>query len=247
MNKVTHSYTVQYAITLSGKLLPTVFVCLQEKTGSFGPQVQVKVDKLAEVDNVVNTSSKSGKLTTGLYSNFIHDCVKPYLNEEKFLHLADSWSGPTKLEMYDSTFQGGDQMPTCTVKVVPPKCTPPVQPCDVYFYRQVKILIKRLQNSVDLKGHGREINCRDCIKIHLIVHHQLSSNLFRSMIQYAWFVSGLSNSRSVFMHVNEVCFSTDLLKTLCVCEKSSFTRCARCRVLLCFSCFYDDDHCILCS
>jgi len=249
MNKVTHSYTAQYAITLSGKLLPKVFVCLQEKTGSFGPRVKVEVDKFAEkYTNVVITSSTSGKLTTGLYTDYLWECVKPYVNEEKFLFIVDSWGGQTNLEMYDTVFQDGDQMPTCTVKVIPPKCTPLVQPCDVYFYRQAKILIKRLQYSVYLIGQGREINSReDCIKIHSIVHHQLSSNLFRSMIQYAWFASGLSNCRSVFMNVNEVCFPTDLLKTTCSCEKSSFIRCARCRVVLCFSLFYDGDHCISCS
>ncbi|GFU29017.1 HTH CENPB-type domain-containing protein [Trichonephila clavipes] len=37
MNKVTHSYTAQYVMTLSGKLLPTVFICLQEANGNFGP------------------------------------------------------------------------------------------------------------------------------------------------------------------------------------------------------------------
>ncbi|GFY21624.1 HTH CENPB-type domain-containing protein [Trichonephila clavipes] len=40
MNKVTHSYTAQYVMTLSGKLLPTVFICLQEANGNFGPRVQ---------------------------------------------------------------------------------------------------------------------------------------------------------------------------------------------------------------
>ncbi|GFW40918.1 HTH CENPB-type domain-containing protein [Trichonephila clavipes] len=40
VNKVTHSYTAQYVMSLSGKLLPTVFICLQEANGNFGPRVQ---------------------------------------------------------------------------------------------------------------------------------------------------------------------------------------------------------------
>lgn len=36
MNKVTHSYTAQYTITLSGQLLPLVFVCLQVSTLGLG-------------------------------------------------------------------------------------------------------------------------------------------------------------------------------------------------------------------
>jgi hypothetical protein len=32
-----HSYVVQYGITAPDKLLPTVFNCLQERSGAFGP------------------------------------------------------------------------------------------------------------------------------------------------------------------------------------------------------------------
>ncbi|KYN27979.1 hypothetical protein ALC57_02615, partial [Trachymyrmex cornetzi] len=35
-NKITHSYTAQYAITASGKLLPKVFLCMQEPKELFG-------------------------------------------------------------------------------------------------------------------------------------------------------------------------------------------------------------------
>ncbi|XP_044579951.1 uncharacterized protein LOC123262029 isoform X1 [Cotesia glomerata] len=43
MTKVSHSYTAQYSITLSGKLLPHVFICLQEPTGDFGPRIKKNV------------------------------------------------------------------------------------------------------------------------------------------------------------------------------------------------------------
>ena len=45
LNKVTHSYTVMYTITASGKVLPKVFMCLQEAKGSFGPHVNKKIKK----------------------------------------------------------------------------------------------------------------------------------------------------------------------------------------------------------
>lgn len=51
MNKVTHSYTAQNALTLSGELLPKVFVCLQEPTGKFGPRVQQLVNSYTEKYN----------------------------------------------------------------------------------------------------------------------------------------------------------------------------------------------------
>ena len=63
VNKVTHSYTAQYSMTASGKLLPKVFIYLQEPKGTFGPVVQKNVDKIvAELKNVHVICSKSGKL-----------------------------------------------------------------------------------------------------------------------------------------------------------------------------------------
>ncbi|GFX69086.1 HTH CENPB-type domain-containing protein [Trichonephila clavipes] len=147
VNKVTHSYTAQYVMTLFGKLLPTVFICLQGANGNFGPRVQKSVDEHAKIyTNVAITSSKSGKLTTALYKDFLIDVMMPYVKEEKFLFLIDSWGGQTNPVLYDEIFTDDKGIPTCTMKVISSKCTPLVQPCDVYFYRQVKNFIKRLQN-----------------------------------------------------------------------------------------------------
>lgn len=72
LNKMTHSYTTQYSITASGKLLPRVFLCLQEPTNKFGPRVLNTAKKLeAELKNVVVTYSKSDKLTKDLYKPFL--------------------------------------------------------------------------------------------------------------------------------------------------------------------------------
>jgi len=244
MNKVTHSYTAQYGLTLSGKVLPHVFVCLQEPTGNFGPRVKKSVDDYAQkYKNVIITSSKSGKLTTELYIQFLNGCLKPYVGEQPFLLIIDSWGGQTNPELYDDIFQDNEKSPTCTIKVIPPKCTPLVQPCDVYFYRQVKNLIKRIQNCAYLVENNREINSReDCIKIQSIVHHQLSSPIFNDMIRFAWYASRLSDERDIFMNVNEVCFPAELLNEGCSCKQSSFINCARCQNIFCFICFYDNYH-----
>lgn len=42
LNKVSHSYTAQYALTASGKILSFVFLCMQEPSGKFGPIVKKK-------------------------------------------------------------------------------------------------------------------------------------------------------------------------------------------------------------
>jgi len=161
LNRTTHSYTAQYAITLSGELIPQVFVCLQESTGNFGPRVQKSVDELVtKYKNIVVTSSKSGKLMTHLYKTFLTNIMLPYV-ENKFLLLIDSWGGQTNPGIYDEIFKDDRNIGTCTIKVIPPKCTPICQPCDVYFYRQVKNLIKRLQNCSYLIEQNREISSRD--------------------------------------------------------------------------------------
>ncbi|XP_044587203.1 uncharacterized protein LOC123266824 [Cotesia glomerata] len=106
MTKVSHSYTAQYSITLSGKLLPHVFICLQEPTGDFGPRIKKNVEEyLKKYKNVIVTSSKSGKLTTTLYKNFLEKCLMPYVQKNKFLLIIDSWTGQVKPELYDEIFQ----------------------------------------------------------------------------------------------------------------------------------------------
>jgi hypothetical protein len=65
---------------------------------------------------------------------------------------------------------------TSTVKVIPPKRTPMCQPCDVYFYRQVKDMVKKIQNASDLLKEQREI---DAIKTHSLTYHQLSAPVLK--------------------------------------------------------------------
>lgn len=64
LNKTTHSYTAQYSLTASEKLLPFVYLCMQEPTNKFGPKVAETIKILTkEFGNIIVTCSKSGKLT----------------------------------------------------------------------------------------------------------------------------------------------------------------------------------------
>jgi len=147
LNKTTHSYTAQYALTQSGILLNKVFVCLQEPGDKFGERVQIEVDKLLQLcKNVVVVCSKSGKLTSYLYDQFLKTILKPYVGNNPFLLIVDSWGGQKNINMYNANFINDENKPTCNLQFIPPKCTPICQPCDVYFFRQVKIIIKRIQN-----------------------------------------------------------------------------------------------------
>lgn len=93
-NKVTHSYTAQYTTTANGRLLPKVFVCLQEPKGIFGPQVKKKVDELQDrFKNVSVTCSKSVKLSKNLIDPYTAEILQPYVKNESFVLILDSWGG----------------------------------------------------------------------------------------------------------------------------------------------------------
>lgn len=244
LNKLTHSYTAQYSLTASGKLLPFVYICLQELTNTFGPIVLKTVNKLtAEFRNVIVTCSKSGKLTKELYKHYLETVLKPYVKDNEFLLIIDSWGGQTDLTLHDEVFGNNNGDATCSLKIIPAKCTPLCQPCDVYFYRQVKNMIKRLQNAPALLREQREIASReDAIKIHSIVHNQLSAPCFENMIRYAWYGSKLLEERPFFSNVNDTCFPLTIAKQNCACKEISFIKCAWCAKCLCFKCFYDNYH-----
>jgi len=117
------------------------------------------------------------------------------------------------------------------------------KPCDVYFYRQVKDVVKKIQNASDLLKEQWEIASReDTIKIHSLTHHQLSAPVFEKMIEYAWFASKLTSSRPIFQNVNEVCFPLPLTKRKCNCNGVPFINCVWCGLPFCFKCFYDECH-----
>lgn len=249
LNKITHSYTAQYTLTASGKIIPFVFLCMQEPSGRFGPIIQKNIDKLCdEYKNVFVTCSKSGKLTTDLYKTFLTNIILPYVNNNNFLFIIDSWGGQTNPALHDEIFENGRGKPTCTLKIIPPKYPPLCQPCDVYFYRQIKNFIKRLQNAPTLLQQRREISSReDSIKIHSLILHQLNAPVFVPMIQYAWFASKLTSERTIFQNVNEVCFPVSLLLEKCTCAQVGFMKCAWCKHTLCFTCFYDNNHSTVCA
>lgn len=74
---------------------------MQELTGKFGPTVQKRIDKLTtDYKNVLVTCSKSGKLTKQIYTDYLKYCLSPYVENNKFLLLIDSWGGQTDVTLY---------------------------------------------------------------------------------------------------------------------------------------------------
>ena len=90
-NKVTHTYTAQYTITASGKLMQKIFLCLQESNGCFGPRVLQEVDAMcSKFKNVNVTCSRSGKLTSEIFNIYLEDVLHPYVGDRNFLLVLDS-------------------------------------------------------------------------------------------------------------------------------------------------------------
>lgn len=85
LHDITHSSTAQYTLTASGKLLPVIFLYMQESTGKFGPIVKKKkkIDILmSDYKNVFVTCSKSGKLTKQICTNYLKYCLSPYVEKK---------------------------------------------------------------------------------------------------------------------------------------------------------------------
>ena len=79
-NKATHSYTVQYIVSMDGKVIGDAFVCLQEPTGRIGPVVE---ESLFAAPNITLTCSVSGKLTKSHVKYYVSNILKPNISSRK--------------------------------------------------------------------------------------------------------------------------------------------------------------------
>jgi hypothetical protein len=127
MNAVTHSYTSMPIISMAGKLMGPVFICLQERTGKLGPRVK---QSIYQASNIHVTCSKSGKLTKTHIQYWADNVLSPSVSEDCLL-LLDSWSGQTDPSIYDNIFVEGI---TCKQMQIPPKTTGDIQPLDRVFF-----------------------------------------------------------------------------------------------------------------
>ena len=228
----THSYTIQVMISMDGKLLAPLFLCLQEPGGTFGPIVR---QKLFTATNISTHCSTSGKMTKELVRSWFATCLKPFLKDDNCVLLLDSWPGQT-----DETVC---QHPSLQLLIIPPKCTSLIQPLDVYFFRQWKLFAKKLYNAVQLSQSDVDLHARNnIIKLQSLIHNQLSSPRFYKMIQYAWSISGYSdNNVETFLNVNQVCFTfSDIICDKC--DGNTFIKCAWCVKHLCITHFFTEYH-----
>jgi hypothetical protein len=68
LHATTHSFTIQPSISLDGRHLSPLFLCLQEGAGEFGIRTQV-----FRPENVAVYCSSSGKMSKELVKNWFSD------------------------------------------------------------------------------------------------------------------------------------------------------------------------------
>jgi hypothetical protein len=244
-NLMTHSYTVQYIINLSGDIVGDLFLCLQETSGRLGPVV---IEKLFQAPNVSVTCSKSGKLTSSHVEYFLDNVLKPAATQD-FLYLIDCWTGQINADLYTDRFDPVQ----CVVQFIPRKTTSFCQPLDTTFHQQLKYFAKRMtaySTILDLHPEDEITTRNNVIRMQSLIHFQFSATIFKPMIKYAWVTAGLAQKTENFLTVQQACFSFNesdlqvcqILQSNSVCDKPRFIKCAHCRKILCYDCFFFDYH-----
>lgn len=190
---------------------------------------------LFKADNVIITCSQSGKLTTSLVEYWVQKVLIPTLGDRKTLLLSDCWGGQRDNKLYQS-------LKNLTRLEIPKKTTSMIQPCDVYYNRQYKYIIRQIFGFARL--YDLDVNLaqrNNVIKMNSLAYNQLSSKKFNLMIRYSWYESGyIKQNPGVFQNVKEVCFS--FKDSLCQIQKCSdsipFIKCSHCNDVLCFEHFF---------
>ena len=131
MNALTHSYTIMPMISMTGKLIGPVFICLQGQTGKLEPRVKRSPYR---ANNIHVTCSKSGKLTKTHIQYWTEKVLHPSVSQDCLL-LFHSWSGQIDPSIYNDIF---DDDITSERMQIPAKTTGDIQPLDRYFFRQWK-------------------------------------------------------------------------------------------------------------
>ena len=227
----SHSYTVQFIVSLSGQFIGSRYLCLKELNGRMSDGIK---NRLFHASNVTVTCSKSGKLTTYLVQYWIQEVLEPTVGNEKVLLLSDSWGAQTDPQLYAS-------MEHLRIETIPKKTTAMIQPLDITINRQYKHIVRTIFDHVRLYNIDCNISQRNnIIKLTSLSYNQLCSIKFAPMIRYSWFRAGyLTQDPGPFQTVDQVCFQFQPYH--CdrnQCNNISLIQCSFCEDVLCFYRFF---------
>lgn len=125
------------------------------------------------------------------------------------------------------------------------------QSLNVYFFKQYKILIRKVVEHCRDAVLCDDSTCRPSnrfhiIRIHSVCHHQLSHPRFRNMLRYAWQAASYDLDEPVtsFENVSQILLEP-LESPNASCSihgKYPIMRCAYCDHFICWKCFHDPIH-----
>jgi len=215
---------------MDGTVLNPLYICLKEVSGRISENSK---KNLFKAKNIVVTCSKSGKLTSSLVTYWRDQCLIPNLRSRTLL-LLDSLPHQVNPQVYEG-------LKHFEYTVIPPKTTSIIQPLDVYYNRQHKKIVRRIYDHVRLDEIDINLSERNnLIKLQSLVHSQMCSKAFQSMIKFAWYESGfLKHDPGPFQNVKEICFTfqTDKCHEKS-CINGPMIRCSWCQQELCFTHFF---------
>lgn len=263
-NATTHSFTVQPCVSLTGKLVGPLFLCLKEPTGYLSENIRVSFSymkisffhisviqkthlgyycifqgRLFKAPNIVVSCSKSGKLTTDLVKFWRDNVLLPFVSSHRTLLISDSWPGQSNITGIYNNINKLYRLE------IPKHTTAQIQPLDLFYNNQHKYIARRMFDRVLLDGLDINLSERNCIiRSQSLIYNQLCAPVFRKMLQYAWHASGyIDDHPGSFLTVKQVCFTFDNVPNNggC-CESSPFICCSWCRNNFCFQHFFSDYH-----
>ena len=153
-------------ISLSGKIVGPIYLCLKKPKQRMSDNIKAHPYK---ADNVVVTCSASGKLTTSLVEYWRDHVLLPSISlSSRSVLLSDNWSGQSDAKGIYKKIKGLYRLE------IPPKTTPKIQPLDVFFNRQYKVIAHKVYDLVildDINIHLAERN--NITRLHSLIHNQL--------------------------------------------------------------------------
>lgn len=205
---------------------------MQEKDGEFGPRVKESLRSLPE--NIVLTCTKSGKMSSSSIQFWVNSCLKQEICENKSLLIQDSWPGQKKIEHTN-----------LKVLTIPPKTTRWIQPLDVYFFRQFKIIIRRISDYIRFQSKEQTLHDRIfIIQMVSITYNQLCAPAYHDMIVYSWQKSGyeVPNPVQQFQNVLQINFDVEGKCSSDSCFELPILKCSHCAQSLCFQHLFDQNN-----
>ena len=177
-------------------------------------------------------------MTKALIKTWLKDVYFPSVDKESHL-VVDAL---TQYCDHNNVNEAVPEGATFELKKIPAGATGKVQPLDVGFFRSWKQFVRRISDRALMEGKINLFQRDNIIKLQSLVHFQFSAPQYSNMIRYAWYKSGLVQTRPPqFETPLQFCFSLDI-EHCKNCTRFRFVKCSWCHDFLCFDHFFNEYH-----